>query len=43
MPPSLATEERMLRRGAPTKVVYVECLRMCCLGVKNSVVKGLTL
>ena len=28
-------------RGAPTKVVCAECMKMCCLGGKNSVVKGL--
>ena len=43
-PPSLATEERMLWeiyiRGVPTKVVCAECMKMCCLGGKNSVVKG---
>ena len=26
----------------PTKVVCAECMKMCCLGGKNSVVKGLT-
>ena len=30
-------------RGVPTKVVCAECMRMCCLGGKNSVVKGLIL
>ena len=25
-----------------TKVVCAECMKMCCLGGKNSVVKGLT-
>ena len=30
-------------RGVPTKVVCAECMKMCCLGGKNSVVKGLTL
>ena len=25
------------------KVVCTECMKMCCLGGKNSVVKGLTL
>ena len=29
-------------RGVPTKVVCAECMKMCCLGGKNSVVKGLT-
>ena len=28
-------------RGVPTKVVCAECMKMCCLGGKNSVVKGL--
>ena len=28
-------------RGVPTKVVCVECMKMCCLGGKNLVVKGL--
>ena len=28
-------------RGVPTKVVCAECMIMCCLGGKNSVVKGL--
>ena len=41
-PPSLAAEERMLR-GVPTKVVCAECIKMCCLGGKNSVVKGLNM
>ena len=27
--------------GVPTKVVCAECMKMCCLGGKNSVVKGL--
>ena len=27
-------------RGAPTKVVCAECMKMCCLGGKKSVVKG---
>ena len=26
-------------RGVPTKVVCAECMKMCCLGGKNSVVK----
>ena len=30
-------------RGVPKKVVCAECMKMCCLGGKNSVVKGLTL
>ena len=30
-------------RGVPTKVVCTECMKMCCLGGKNSVVKGLKL
>ena len=25
-------------RGVPTKVVCAECMKMCCLGGKNSVV-----
>ena len=29
-------------RGVPTKVVCAECMKMCCLGGKNSVVKGLS-
>ena len=40
-PPSLAAEERMLWERRPTKVVCAECMKMCCLGGKNSVVKGL--
>ena len=28
-------------RGVPTKVVCAECMKMCCLGGKNSVVKVL--
>ena len=40
-PPSLATEERMLWRGVPMTVVCSECMKMCFLGGKNSVVKGL--
>ena len=28
-------------RGAPTNVVCAECMKMCCLDGKNSVVKGL--
>ena len=28
-------------RGVPTKVVCDECMKMCGLGGKNSVVKGL--
>ena len=28
--------------GVPTKVVCAECMKMCCLGGKNSVVKGLS-
>ena len=28
-------------RGVPTKVVCAECMKMCRLGGKNSVVKGL--
>ena len=28
-------------RGVPTKVVCAECMKMCGLGRKNSVVKGL--
>ena len=28
-------------RGVPSKVVCAECMKMCCLGGKNSVVKGL--
>ena len=28
-------------RGVPTKVVCAGCMEMCCLGGKNSVVKGL--
>ena len=28
-------------REVPTKVVCTECLKMCCLGGKNLVVKGL--
>ena len=43
-PPSLATEERMLWERSthvPTKVVCAECMKMCRLGGKNSVVKGL--
>ena len=28
-------------RGVPMKVVCAECMKMCCLGGKNSVVKGL--
>ena len=28
-------------RGVPTKVVCAECMKMCCPGGKNSVVKGL--
>ena len=28
-------------RGVPTKVVCAEYMKMCCLGGKNSVVKGL--
>ena len=28
-------------REVPTKVVCAECMKMCCLGGKNSVVKGL--
>ena len=39
-PPSLAAEERMLWERS-TKVVCAECMKMCCLGGKNSVVKGL--
>ena len=30
-------------RGVPTKVVCAECMKMCCLGGKNSVVKGLNM
>ena len=30
-------------RGVPTKVVCAECMKMCCLGGKNLVVKGLKL
>ena len=30
-------------REVPTKVVCAECMKMCCLGGKNSVVKGLIL
>ena len=30
-------------RGVPTKVVCAECMKMCCLGGKNSVVKGLSM
>ena len=30
-------------RGVPTKVVCAECMKMCCLGGKNSVVKGLSI
>ena len=29
-------------RGVPTKVGCAECMKMCGLGGKNSVVKGLT-
>ena len=29
-------------RGVPTKVVCAECMKMCRLGGKKSVVKGLT-
>ena len=29
-------------RGVPTKVVCAECMKMCCLGGKNLVVKGLS-
>ena len=32
----------MLRERRPTKVVCAECMKMCCLGGKNSVIKGLT-
>ena len=28
-------------RGVPMKVVCAECMKTCCLGAKNSVVKGL--
>ena len=30
-------------RGAPMKVVCAECMKMCCLGGKDSVVKGLNM
>ena len=30
-------------RGVPTKVVCAECMKMCRLGGKNSVVKGLSI
>ena len=30
-------------RGVPTKVVCAECMKMCCLGGKNLVVKGLNI
>ena len=29
-------------RGAPTNVVCAECMKMCCRGGNNSVVRGLT-
>ena len=29
-------------RGVPTKAVCAECMKMCCLGGKNSVVNGLS-
>ena len=43
-PPSLTAGERMLwERSIPTKVVCAEYMKTCCLGEKNSVVKGLNL
>ena len=40
-PPSLAAEERMLWAYDSMKVVCAECMKMCCLGGKNSVVNSL--
>ena len=42
-PPSLAAESECCGRGVPTKVVCAECMKMCCLGRKNLVVKGLNI
>ena len=39
-PPSLATEEQMLWERSTYE--GGECMKMCCLGEKNSVVKGLS-
>ena len=40
-PPSLAAEERMLWERSTYESGVAECMKMCCLGGKNSVVKGL--
>ena len=40
-PPSLATEERMLWERSTYEGGVAECMKMCCLGGKNLVVKRL--
>ena len=39
-PPSLAPEDKYCGRGAPMNVVCAECMKMCSLGGKNSVLTG---
>ena len=40
-PPVWPLRSECCGRGVPTKVVCAECMKMCCLGGKNSEVKGL--